>query len=83
MNEKDVPYLVYEGTMARMERTIHRLWTLAVLLVILLVGTNIAWVAYESQYDDVSITAEQTADGESNNFAIGGDYLGGEAKGND
>lgn len=64
MNEKDVPYLVYEGTMARMERTIHRLWTLAVLLVILLVGTNIAWVAYESQYEDVTVTQDvlQTTD---------------------
>jgi len=58
MNEKDVPYLVYEGTMARMERTIHRLWTLAVLLVILLVGTNIAWICYESQYEDVTVTQD-------------------------
>lgn len=64
MDDKSVPYLVYESAMARMERTIHRLWTLAVLLVILLVGTNIAWVAYESQYEDITVTQDvlQTTD---------------------
>ena len=64
MDEKSVPYIVYEGTMARMERTIHRLWVLAVLLIIFLVGSNIAWVAYNSQFDDVAITQDvDTGDG--------------------
>lgn len=65
------------------ERTIKRLWIALILTIALLVGTNIAWIVYENQFEDVSITAEQTADNGSNNYAIGGDYLGGNAESND
>ena len=76
-----VSYIVHEGTMARMERTIKRLWILVILLIVLLVGTNIAWIVYESQFEDVSITATQESDS-GNNYAVGGDLIGGEADGN-
>ncbi len=48
---KNVPYIVHEADMSRLERTIHRLYKLLILLLILLVGTNIAWIIYESQYE--------------------------------
>lgn len=70
-----VPRIVFESEMARMERTLKRLWILIILLIVLFVGSNVAWLAYESQFEDVVITAEQTADG-GNNYAVGGDYIG-------
>lgn len=35
---------------AILERTIKRLWILAIILIIALVGSNIAWVRYEKEY---------------------------------
>lgn len=82
-NETPVPYVVHESALARMERTIHKLWVLAILLIVLLVATNAGWLWYESQFEDVTITAEQTADGQSNNYAVGGDFIGGSAESDD
>ena len=39
----------------------------------------VGFFIYENQFEDVSITAEQTAD-TGNNYAIGGDYNGIEAE---
>ena len=75
MDQKMIPYFCHEGDMARAERTIKRLWILCILLIVLLVGTNIAWIHYESQFSDVvTTTQEVTQDGKDgvNNF-IGGD----------
>lgn len=75
MDQKMIPYFCHEGDMARAERTIKRLWILCILLIVLLVGTNIAWIHYESQFsDEVITTQEVTQDSKdgSNNF-IGGD----------
>lgn len=66
--------------MARFERIIKRLWITVILLIVLLVGSNVAWLIYESQYEDFSITAEQ--DGEGVNIVGGGDIDYG-TKGND
>lgn len=57
---KDVPYIVHEGMMARMERIIKRLWILCVLLILLLVGTNAGWLYYESQFETVESSTVQT-----------------------
>ena len=76
-----VPYIAYESTMARMERTIKRMWILLLVVVILLVGTNAGWVWYESQFETVTETTTQevwqeTDNGGVNRF-VGGDYYGG------
>lgn len=74
-----VPYIVHEADMARQERTIKRLWILLILLVVLLVGSNIAWIAYESQFADEVITTEIDAEQETtdgNNYVVGGDMNG-------
>lgn len=73
----NVPYIVHESSMARMERTIKRLWILLILMAFFLVGTNMAWIIYENQFEDVVTTQEvtqHTTDGD-NNFA-GGDLIG-------
>ena len=77
-----IPYYVHESDMARMERQIKRLWIVLIMTIVFLVGSNAAWIYYESQFEDVTITAEQTADGDSNNYAIGGDYFGSTSEGN-
>lgn len=59
MDNKDVPYIVYEGSMARQERTIKRLWILAIILIVALVGTNAGWIYYESQWQYVDTTTSQ------------------------
>lgn len=78
---KEIPYIVHEGVMSRFERIIRRLWVLVILLIALLVGTNIAWLIYESQYQVTQTTQikQDTAGGDYNNM-VGIDY--GEADSN-
>ena len=53
------------------ERTIKRLWVLIILLVILLFGTNAAWIIYESQFETVETTYTQDVDaGDGGNATI-------------
>lgn len=41
-----VPFIVHEGEMARMERTIKRLWIAALVMLAVLAATNAAWVLH-------------------------------------
>lgn len=68
MEEKNVPYIVFESTMTRLERTIKRLWILCMVLLAIIIGSNIAWIYYESQFEDVvaTVTQEVQADGNGN-----------------
>lgn len=68
-----VPFIAYESAMARLERTIKRLWILLIILVVLFVGSNVAWIVYESQWE-VYETTEVTQENESGyNSYIGND----------
>lgn len=74
-----VPYIVHESDMARLERTIKRLWILLILLIVLLVGSNVAWIAYESQFTEEVVTTETEAEQETedgSNYVVGGDMNG-------
>jgi hypothetical protein len=71
--------LPYDVFMAFYERTIKRMWVLCILLIILLVGTNAAWLIYESQFETAEETYQEVirdADGGGDNSFIGGDYYG-------
>lgn len=57
-----IPFVAYEATMSRFERTIKRLWVLCIILIVLLAVTNGAWIYYESQFEDVVTTNEITQD---------------------
>ena len=70
--EPEVPYIVHEAIVTRLERIIKRLWILCLVLILCLVGTNAAWVYYESQYVTESIEIQQDNDGGNNNY-IGND----------
>ena len=65
-NPVSIPYVAYEGPMSRFERTIKRLWVLCIILIVLLAGTNGAWIFYESQFEDVVTTNEITQDVDTN-----------------
>ena len=72
-----VPYIVHEGMMARAERTAKRLWITILLLIVLLVGTNGAWIWYQSQFEDIAISQENE-DGYNNFVGNDGDIFNGE-----
>lgn len=50
-NPIKIPFIVYEATIARMERHIKRLWIALIIAVLAIVITNIAWLVYINQYD--------------------------------
>ena len=56
---ENVPYIVHEASMARMERQIKRLWITVLVLIIMLVGTNGAWLLYNSQFETVETVMEE------------------------
>lgn len=84
-NDKNViPYAVFELHSAAQERTIKRLWIALLVVIGLLAASNLAWIIYESQWEDVTTTeieAEQQTDGGGNNYVVGGDFDYGEADG--
>lgn len=61
---------------ASMERTIKRLWITIILLIVLLVGSNICWIVYENQFEDVVVT-QDNADGYNNYIGNDGDINNG------
>lgn len=79
MDDKTVPYIVYESAMSRMERTIKRLWILCMVLLAVIIGSNIAWLYYESQFEDIvtTITQEVEADGNGNAVINDGIHIDG------
>lgn len=60
------------------ERTIKKLWVIIILLVVLLFGSNAAWVYYESQYATEAQEVTQDVDtGEGDAIVTGiGDVYG-------
>lgn len=66
--ENNIPYVAFESSMARLERTIKRLWILAIILIALLFGTNAAWIYYESQFEVVEAEITQENESGYNNF---------------
>ena len=83
-NREQIPYIVHEGAISRMERVNKRLIAIIVLLIVLLVSSNIAWMVYESKFEMCNV--EQDVDQENeqgNNIFVGGDLNGTPAHQND
>lgn len=79
--QKDIHLEILTG-MA--ERTIKRLWVIIILLVVVLVATNGAWIYYESPFVTEEWTFDAYADGDSNAIANGDgevNFYGGESEG--
>lgn len=76
----NVPYVVHESAMARAERQSKRLVAVIILLILLLVGSNIGWMVYESSFEEIteSYVIEQEGDSGNNNSVInGGEIING------
>ena len=61
----EVPYIVYESAVDRLERAAKRLWTLCIIIFIAFVVSNAFWIWYDGQYADVVTTQEVTQQAES------------------
>lgn len=80
----NIPFIAYESAMSRFERINRRLWIALIVLIVLLVGSNISWLIYESQYEDYTITQE--AENDSGDIVLNGTgevNIDGQSKTND
>ena len=81
-----VPYVVHESAMARAERHTKALIWVIVLLIVLLVGSNGAWLWYENQFKVVEETTttitQDNADGYNNYIGNDGDIVNGKTDNN-
>lgn len=61
MNDEkmSIPYIAFEGELARAERHIKRLWIVNIILIIALILCNAAYLWYLSLYDFSSYDYEQ------------------------
>lgn len=82
MEQQNIPYFCHEAIMARMERTIRRLWILCIILIVLLAGSNAAWIWYENQFVDEVTTVTQDVDSSDGGNATINDgvHINGESK---
>ena len=71
MEEKNVPYIVYEGTMARFERTIKRLTVIIIVSLLLLFVTNALWIYEWTMYDYSEVTVDSNDGGNANFLQAG------------
>lgn len=53
-----IPYVVHESILARMERTIKRMFVICIILIIVTVLSNLAWIYYENQFEDIVVTQD-------------------------
>lgn len=76
----DVPYIVHEASMARSERTVKRLWATIILLILLFVGSNAAWIWWNNQWETVESweITQENEDGNNNYIGHDGDIENGE-----
>lgn len=80
-----VPFVVHENLRAQMSAINARLIRVIVLLIFLLVGSNIAWLYYESQFvtETTHMEIEQDTDGGGDNYVVGRDLTYGKAESED
>lgn len=74
MEDNKVPYIVYEGTIARFERTVRRLIIVLAVTILLLFASNALWIYEWNQYDYSDVTVDSQDGGNAN-------YMGARASG--
>ena len=78
-----VPYIVYEGTIARFERTVKRLIILIAITVLLLFASNALWIYEWMQYDYTDVTVDSQDGGNANYIGANGYINNGEGSSQD
>ena len=73
MDNINIPYVAFEGALARMERANRRLWIALITILLMLLMSVGAWVYMLTQFDFVSETYTATQDGRGINIFSGGD----------
>ena len=70
VEQKDVPYIVYEGAQARNERNVRRLIIAIIVSVAVTFGSNLIWLYAWMQYDysGYSNSQDYSQDGEGLNI---------------
>lgn len=76
MENNNIPYIVYESSLAREERQQKRLVVVIVILIILLFITNAVWVYFWNQYD-YSVDVKSDEGGIANYIGNDGDINNG------
>lgn len=78
--KEPVPYIVYQGTMARFERTIRRLIISLIVAVVMIAASNIAWLLVFNSYDVVSeeVSLDSNDGGNANYIGASGVINNGE-----
>lgn len=67
---ENIPYLVHEEELVRMERNVKRWFIGWIITFIALLLSNIGWIYYENQFEDVSTTVTQETSSEGGGDAI-------------
>jgi len=68
---ENVSYTVYQEAQARADRRFKYMWITVIFLIMLLVGTNVGWIIYESQYIE-SVTVSQDVNTQSSPAYVNG-----------
>ena len=80
MEESSIPYIVWESEKAREERRHKRSFIIILVLIFALLGSNAAWLYYESQFvDEVTTITQDNENGYNNYIGNDGDIYNGEA----
>lgn len=66
-----VPFIVYEGTIARFERTVRRLIIVLAVTILLLFASNAIWIYEWNQYDYSDVTVDSQDGGNANYMGVG------------
>ena len=84
--QQSIPYFAHEGMMARMERTVKRLWIALIIAVVIIIASNAIWLYAWMQYDyvDMDRSIDINADnGTANYIGNDGDITNGTNPGQD
>lgn len=73
MDDNRVPYIVFEGEMARHERTVKRLVIALLISIALIFVSNMAWLWFFNQFDYESDMVTVNSQEEGNASYMGGD----------
>lgn len=72
LEQAEVSYFVFQGTIARFERTIKRLIIVIILLIVLFFATNALWIYEWNQYDYEDVTVDSQDGGNANYIGASG-----------
>lgn len=79
MDDKTIPYATLEFAVEKMSQVIKYLVIIIIILALALIGTNIAWVIYESQFETVACDIQTGDGGDANYIGNDGDIYNGES----